>query len=293
VRAATYEVVLPRPVKDPLTYERALPLELLPFSERNDRFHSLGTAFSIAPGVYISAAHVMTAGIGSEFGVPALRLGDGSVHSVDKVLKFSQHEDFMVFTVAPDVTGGVLATSSTPAIDEAVYSVGNAQGEGVVIRDGLLTSMTPEDQDGRWKWLRFSAATSPGNSGGPLLDASGRVVGVVVARSAGENLNYALPIERVLSAESLAAYDTRVAFALPLLIDTSTALLKSQFKLPLPFAEFASRHQDLQRQQYVKDRDALLAAKGEDHVARQFLVEWRGRECGEAKAERGKKAPAE
>lgn len=262
VRAATVEVVLPRPAKDPLTYERALPLELLPFSERNDRFHSLGTAFSIAPGIYVSAAHVMTAGIGSEFGAPALRV-DGNVYPIDKVLKFSQHEDFMVFTVAGTVPGGVLQTSATPAIDEAVYSVGNAQGEGVVIRDGLLTSMTPEDQDGRWKWLRFSAATSPGNSGGPLLDTAGRVVGVVVARSAGENLNYALPIERVLQApEGLASYDTREAFALPHLIDTGTSTLKASFKLPLPFAAFAARHQALQQQNWSKQRDALLAAKG-------------------------------
>jgi serine protease Do len=264
VRAATVEVVLPRPLKDPLTYERSLPLELLPFSERNDRFHSLGTAFSIAPGVYVSAAHVMTAGIGSEFGAPALRV-DGTVYPIDKVLKFSQHEDFMVFTVSGDVPGGILATSAAPAIDEAVYSVGNAQGEGVVIRDGLLTSMTPEDQDGRWNWLRFSAATSPGNSGGPLLDSAGRVVGVVVARSAGENLNYALPIERVLQApEGIAAYDTREAFALPHLIDTGTGTLKATFKLPMPFAQFAARHQALHQQYWLKQRDALLSAKGQD-----------------------------
>lgn len=260
VRAATYEVVLPRPATDPLTYERALPLELLPYAERTDRFHSLGTAFSISPGVYVSAAHVMTAGIGSEFGAPALRLADGSVHSVDKVLKFSQHEDFMVFTVSPGVAGGVLPTSRTPAIDEAVYSVGNAQGEGVVIRDGLLTSMTPEDQDGRWKWLRFSAATSPGNSGGPLLDARGRVVGVVVARSAGENLNYALPIERVLNADADAArYDVRAAFELPMLVDTRTATLAANFPLPLGFDEFARRHQALQLRHFREQRDGLLA----------------------------------
>src|SRR5690349_12789713 len=229
VRAATYEVVLPRPATDRLTYERALPPELLPFSERTDKFHSLGTAFSIAPGVYVSAAHVMTAGIGSEFGAPALRLGDGSIHTVDKVLKFSQHEDFIVFTVSPGVNGGVLTTSRTPAIDESVYSVGNAQGEGVVIRDGLLTSMTPEDQDGRWKWLRFSAAASPGNSGGPLLDAQGRVVGLVTAKSPNENLNYALPIERVLNApEKIAIYDLRQSFGLPMLTDQAVSHFKGQ-----------------------------------------------------------------
>src|SRR6185312_10970264 len=50
-----------------------------------------------------------------------------------------------------------------------------ALGTGVVIRDGLYTSDTPEEQDGAWKWMRFSAAASPGNSGGPLLDKDGEL----------------------------------------------------------------------------------------------------------------------
>ncbi len=100
VRAATYEVVLKRPEKDSLTYEKPLPLELLPFTERNDKYLSIGTAFAIAPNTYVSAGHVMTVGLASAFGTPALRGSDGSVHPIDKVLKYSQHEDFMVFTVA-------------------------------------------------------------------------------------------------------------------------------------------------------------------------------------------------
>jgi hypothetical protein len=134
-----------------------------------------------------------------------------------------------------------------------------------VIRDGLLTSMTPEDQDGRWKWLRFSAATSPGNSGGPLLDSRGRVVGIVIARSAGENLNYGLPIERVLQApEGVADYDVRESFELPMLIDTRTATLKARFALPLSFEAFASEHQAVELRHYRAQRDGLLADKAQD-----------------------------
>src|SRR5262245_26952063 len=48
VRAATFEVVLKKPETDPLQYERPLPLELLPFAERNDKYRSIGTAFAIA-----------------------------------------------------------------------------------------------------------------------------------------------------------------------------------------------------------------------------------------------------
>ncbi|HPY53987.1 MAG TPA: hypothetical protein PK505_08365, partial [Treponemataceae bacterium] len=55
-----------------------------------------------------------------------------------------------------------------------VFSVGNALGDGIVIRNGVYTSTTYEDQNGEWKWIRFSAAASPGNSGGPLLQVKGR-----------------------------------------------------------------------------------------------------------------------
>src|SRR5205823_2232592 len=93
-----------------------------------------------------------------------------------------------------------LETNRTPNIDDPVMAVGNALGEGIVIRDGLYTSQTPEVQDGRWQWLRFSAAASPGNSGGPLLDGVGRVIGLIEAKSPNENLNYALPIANILDA---------------------------------------------------------------------------------------------
>src|SRR5581483_8096915 len=95
-----------------------------------------------------------------------------------------------------------LDTNAKPSLNSVVYAVGNALGTGVVIRDGLYTSDTPEDENGRWKWMRFSAAASPGNSGGPLLDQDGKVIGVVLMKSPNENLNYALPIGEVLNATS-------------------------------------------------------------------------------------------
>ena len=36
--SATFEVVLAKPVSDPLTYEKPLPLELIPYRERTDKF---------------------------------------------------------------------------------------------------------------------------------------------------------------------------------------------------------------------------------------------------------------
>jgi len=67
-------------------------------------------------------------------------------------------------------------------LDEVVFAVGNALGEGVVIRDGLLNIETPENQDGRWNCCASPPPHRHGNSGGPLLDAEGRVLGVVTRK---------------------------------------------------------------------------------------------------------------
>lgn len=241
VRAATFEVVLPKPADEKVTYERPLPLELIPYAERNDRYWSMGTAFAIGPGRYASAAHVLLQAVGAQFGAPGIRDAQGKVHVIDRVLQFSLHEDFIVFSVAGSSPAAQpLDTNTRPAIDDPVLAVGNALGEGVVIRSGLLTSFTPEAQDGRWNWLRYSAATSPGNSGGPLLDATGKVIGIVIGKSPDENLNYALPIDRVLADRGTQARIDKVeSVRFAMLRDPVVARHADQFGLPLPFAAFS------------------------------------------------------
>jgi hypothetical protein len=239
IRAATFEVVLKKPTQDSLSYEKELPLDLIPYQERTDEYLSVGTAFAIDGARYVSAAHVFAAGLHTQFGTPALRDGAGKVHEINQIVKYSGHEDFVVFTLKVPPTTPTFQINRKPTINETVYAVGNAHGEGVVIRDGLYTSDTPEQENGRWKWLRFSAAASPGNSGGPLLDSTGKVVGVVLRKSQSENLNYALRIEQVLDApDNLAVLDSKMRYFLPNTRITESQNLKWDFKLPLGFVEF-------------------------------------------------------
>ncbi|MFO1400538.1 MAG: serine protease [Steroidobacteraceae bacterium] len=260
VRGATFEVVLKKPERDPLSYEKPLPLELLPYIERTDAYRSIGTAFALGHNTYVTAGHVLVAGIASQYGAPALRAADGSVHAIERILKFSAHEDYAVFALADDPAPPPLEVDREPQLDDPVLAVGNALGEGIVIRDGLYTSSTPEDQDGRWKWIRFSAAASPGNSGGPLLDAAGRVIGIVIGKSANENLNYSLPIGRVLDAPGAAGFDVRALQALPFLRGTRSYLLKDGFALPKGWADFARAYQEVIDRHGELARAELLAA---------------------------------
>ncbi len=260
IQAATFEVVSAKPVEDPLTYEKPLPLDLIPFQQRNDKYYSIGTAFAIGDGRYVTAAHVLLVGVNSLWGPPALRDNEGHVYAIDKVQKFSLEKDFVVFTLSEQPNNAALPLATDPALGQVIYSVGNAYGTGVVIRDGLYTSKTPEDQDGRWKWMRFSAPASPGNSGGPLVDAQGDVIGVVLAKSPNENLNYALPIAMVQDApDHVGEIDRRIGYQFDVFDTKLSNTLKTQFKLPLPLADFFATYAQRTNAYYDEQLKALLA----------------------------------
>src|SRR5258708_6605841 len=70
IRASTFEVVLKKPTHDPVSYEKPLPLELLPYVERTDPYQSVGTAFALGQNTYVTAAHVLTAAVDSQYGAP-------------------------------------------------------------------------------------------------------------------------------------------------------------------------------------------------------------------------------
>jgi serine protease Do len=237
--SATFEVVRAKPVLDPLTYEKPLPLELIPFRERTDKYQSIGTAFAIGPNRFVSAAHVISAGNGSQYGPLALRNAAGVTYQIDKIIKYSSREDYAVFSVLAAPAVVPLQTRSRPPLNTPVFAVGNALGDGVVVRDGLYTSDTPEERDGRWQWLRFSAATSPGNSGGPLIDSNGKVLGVVLRKSPNENLNFALAIGQVLEGdEANAVFEARSSYHIAAMKTTDTVSLNEKVALPKPIGEF-------------------------------------------------------
>ncbi len=235
---AVFEVVVPKPAEDSLSYEKPLPLHLLPYSIRTDNYYSIGSAFAIGPTEFVTAAHVMNLALNSQFKEVYLRDKDKNVYSIDRIIKYSERRDFIVFSLKNKTTKEFFQINTKPRINEKVFAVGNAFGEGIVIRDGLYTSDTPEDEEGEWKWIRFSAAASPGNSGGPLLDKDGNVIGIVLLKSPNENLNYALPITEVVSAKpDTAVIYSKGKYFLDNIYATSMDTFKREVSLPKSYQE--------------------------------------------------------
>ena len=60
------------------------------------------------------------------------------------------------------------------------FQLGSAFGDSPTVTRGIVSAVRT-DATGA-KWIQTDAPINPGSSGGPLLDRSGRVIGVVTAR---------------------------------------------------------------------------------------------------------------
>ncbi len=238
INNAVLEVVVPKPAKDSMKYEKPLPMDLIPYAIRTDKYYSIGTAFAISPTQFVTAAHVMLIGSESQYGEVYLRDKAGKVYRIDKILKYSLNRDFVVFTLKSAAVKRFLPVNAAPQVNQKVFAVGNALAQGIIIRDGLYTSNTPEEEAGAWQWMRFSAAASPGNSGGPLLDKDGNVIGIVLRKSENENLNYALPISEVIKAPAnLAVVHMKLTYVLDNMDMTKMDTFHKEIALPKTYGQ--------------------------------------------------------
>jgi hypothetical protein len=197
VQNAVFEVVLEKPAEDPTVYEKELNWDLVPYVIRNDKYYSIGTAFAISQTELVTAFHVINLGYESMvFKKYHVRDSSGNVYEVDQVTGGSNEKDYLIFTVKGRTFNEFFEFEKKFKTGDTVLSIGNALGEGVVVRNGLILGTIPEEDSGRWNLLKSSADGNPGNSGGPLVTPDGKVVGVV--SSLKENILYSIPAEVVL-----------------------------------------------------------------------------------------------
>ncbi len=114
------------------------------------------------------------------------------------------------FTIPDDLKPATLADSSSLNPGDTVVAVGFPFGVGPSASAGVVSGLERAlAQDGERKLehlIQFDAAANPGNSGGPLVNANGEVVGIVTAilNPSGvrtfAGIGFAVPIESAASA---------------------------------------------------------------------------------------------
>jgi S1-C subfamily serine protease len=96
-------------------------------------------------------------------------------------------------------------SSDALKVGQFVYAIGNPYGLDQSLTTGFLTALKRQLPTGRGReianMIQTNAALFPGNSGGPLLDSSGRLIGVnTVAYLTGQlaaSLGFAIPVDVV------------------------------------------------------------------------------------------------
>ena len=256
VRNAVFEVVLEKPVNDATVYERDLNWDNVPYAIRSDNYYSIGTAFAISKTELITAFHVINLGFESKsHNRYFVRDSDGNIYEVDQVLGGSNERDYLIFTIKGKTFNEFFQFEQKYNIGDPVFSIGNALGEGIVIRNGLILGTIPEEDSGRWNLLKSSADGNPGNSGGPLVTPGGKVVALVTALK--DNILYSIPAE-VIQNDIRSELSYRIKFTFGHLILSNKFNRTFEAKAPLPDTYTAVRQ--VIREAYEKDYDVSMSA---------------------------------
>lgn len=99
----------------------------------------------------------------------------------------------MALIVSDDLAApAVTFADGDVTIGEKVYAIGNSKGQGICMLDGIVSDR--ERFISGERYIMYSAPTVGGNSGGPLFNAHGEVIGMVtLGQKDGSLMNYAIP----------------------------------------------------------------------------------------------------
>ena len=268
VQASCFEVVTEKPKQDSLTYDKPLNWDLQDFAIRNDKYIPIGTAFAISANELVTAAHVVGLTPRSliyttlfirektkEAGKTVER-----VYEVENIRAFSNNRDYAVFTVKGRTFDKWLKIDEGFDFNTRVFTAGDAYGEGIVVREGVLLDEMPEPENGAWNFLKSSIATNPGSSGGPLMNSKGDVIGVVLSRK--DDFCYSIPMKEIVPGK--ARIHKRFTFGFAVFNKQKIMTMDAVWDLPLSYNELADKYFTTYQDFYRDGMDKLLAENKDD-----------------------------
>jgi S1-C subfamily serine protease len=169
-----------------------------------------GTGVVLSPdGIVLTNNHVIR---GAD-NITATNVGNGQTYPVE-VLGYDRKSDIAVLrlTGSTDLPVAPTADSAGLQIGDPVTALGFPEGAGLTRAPGTVRALNQsivanDDLTGSSEELTdlvdFDADIRPGDSGGPLADPDGRVVGIVTAASQNYRMmstgGFAIPLNRALS----------------------------------------------------------------------------------------------
>lgn len=132
-----------------------------------------------------------------------VRLHDGTEYEASVVGSDSKTDVGIIKVDANNLIPVTIGDSDSLVVGDLAVVIGNPLGQlGGTVTDGIISALEREiNLEGtKMNLIQTNAAINRGNSGGGLFDKTGKLVGIVVAKSSGidiEGLGFAIPINDV------------------------------------------------------------------------------------------------
>lgn len=170
--------------------------------------NSIGTGFVVdSSGIIVTNQHVVS-DLNSDYKVIT---AGGDEHDVVEIQRDDSNDIAVLKIDATNLIPLELGDSDTLVVGQTVIAIGTPLGEYVgSVTTGIVSGLD-RDVTASSSWfgsstktyedvIQTDAAVNPGNSGGPLLNTAGKVIGINFATTSGaDNIAFALPINIVKS----------------------------------------------------------------------------------------------
>lgn len=169
------------------------------FTIKGDK--NVGTGFFISPDGYaVTCKHVIEVN-----GVHTAILNNQEEYPIGVISKSSRYDLALILvTTHKKVPFLKFRDPLTMQAGDRVYAVGSSVGLQSTITDGLFTGVRKQ-MPSEIRAVQFSAPVNPGNSGGPLIDKNGKVIGAVSWKLLSNDgvpvsgIGFAVPSEYILN----------------------------------------------------------------------------------------------
>jgi len=154
-----------------------------------------GSGFFVRPGQVVTNLHVIRSAVRAE--IKTLD-GKGKIYPVNGAVAVDDDGDLVVLNVdmPVDRSRSLEMASTLPDEGEKVFVVGNPLKLEGSVSDGIVSAIREVPNLGRI--IQITAPVSHGNSGSPVFNLKGQVVGVVTVKvTNGRNINLAIAGARV------------------------------------------------------------------------------------------------
>lgn len=177
-------------------YKQSLPSVMTLKVLKSNGDNVLGTSFmAVKEGMAVTAWHVVR-----DAKTVTAKFSDGQEFESSGLVDKDEKRDLALIRVKVFGKALLPVATTAPDVGSAAYVIGAPEGLEFSITSGLLSQIQAANGINHYQ---FSCPASPGNSGGPLINAQGQVTGVVSFQfREGQNLNFAVPSTYVLGLDA-------------------------------------------------------------------------------------------